>query len=312
MLNLKHLYYFYVYSQQLSTSRASKKLGITSPALSNQLKELEEFLGAKLTQRTDGKVKITELGEMVVHYADRMFSAYEELKVRLPQAEDFKGTLFRVGICQYLGARFSFDMLSLIVSPHFSFSEKTQICFDSSDKILAGFNEDKFDVIIGGFAEEHTEEDNWLSQIVHFPVRLFASRSLMGSIKDKQFGQVDLSQVIELANTKKIPLALPMQSSTLRSETERFLLNSKIFPKKTIECNNSSAIVQLIERGLAIGFFPTPCLLDFNSSKQLAIIGPPGGYWIHCVSILIKKGGERSMSKISPLAPLFSPDAKFK
>ena len=54
MLNLKHLYYYNVFAQELSTQKAAKRLGITSPALSNQLKQLEGFLGIPLTKRVNG------------------------------------------------------------------------------------------------------------------------------------------------------------------------------------------------------------------------------------------------------------------
>src|ERR1039458_2040998 len=135
MLNLKHLYYYQIYAQELNTAKAAKRLGITSPALSNQLKELERFIGAKLTRRIDGKVVITDRGEIVVHYAERMFSAYEELKARLIPSLEFKDKSFPIGISQYLGARFSFDLLSLIVKPPLTQSRAMHITFDSSDNL---------------------------------------------------------------------------------------------------------------------------------------------------------------------------------
>jgi LysR family transcriptional activator of nhaA len=80
MLNLKHLYYFYVFGQELSITQAAKRLRLTPPALSNQLKELENFVGYKLYTREKGKIKLTDKGKVVCKYSVKIFSPYEELR----------------------------------------------------------------------------------------------------------------------------------------------------------------------------------------------------------------------------------------
>jgi LysR family transcriptional activator of nhaA len=79
MLNLKHLYYFHVFAKELSVTKAAKKLQLTPPALANQLKALENFIGWKLYTRETGKIRLTNKGEIVCQYAKRIFSPYEEL-----------------------------------------------------------------------------------------------------------------------------------------------------------------------------------------------------------------------------------------
>lgn len=313
MLNVKHLYYFHIFAQERSTTKAAKRLGISSPALTNQLKQLAEYLGVPLSRRVDGKVSLTETGEIVLHYANRMYAAYDELKCRLTVSNEAK-TSFRAGICQYIGARFSFDLLSLIVDSGFSLSQNVHINSDSAGGLIEGIKNGQYDFILGTFNPEPTGEKSWLSQSLAFPVRIFAPLDMMAGFEEdnKNSKLTDLTKIIELANSKKISLVLTAQSSVLRDETERFLLNSEILPARTIECNTSGAIVQLVERGFAMGFLPTPCLLDFKSAESLAVLGPPAGYWLHSVSAIIKDGGGRSMLKISPMAEIFSPGTKFK
>lgn len=309
MLNLKHLYYYHIFAQELSTTEAAKRLRISAPALSNQLKELEGFLGFKLTERIHGKVVITENGKMVAHYADRMFSVYDELNERV-SVDSRESNFFRVGVSQNLGPAFSFDLLSLIAETNFMTSPKVDVTFESSDKLLEGFRNKKFDLIFGAFSSELPVESIWVSKSLTFPVRLFAPLTLMNDseAQGKQPSRSDLNSIIALANKKKISMVLPAKSSVLRDETEQFFLNLKVLPERTIECNNSSAIVQLIERGFAMGFCPTPSLLDFKLGDRLSILGPPGGYWNHGISVLSLNNRERSSTKISPLAEIFSPD----
>jgi LysR family transcriptional activator of nhaA len=309
MLNLKHLYYYHVFARELSTTRAAKRLGITSPALSNQLKQLESCAGVPLTRRIGGKVVITEYGKMILNYADRMFSTYEELNTRILAAEEFKLSHFRAGMSQNLGARFTFDLLSLIEKSHLSLSQRVQITFDSSDRIFEGFSKGEFDVALGAFASEPSPASNQISHELAFPVRLFAPPSLLA--KTTGAAPSDPAQLIELANARNISLVLPMQPSNLRVETDRFLSGLAVQPARTIETNRSGAIVQLIERGFAMGFVPTPSLLDFTSARDLTVLGPPDGYWSHGMSVFIRRGDDSIVKKRAHLNELFSSAPEF-
>lgn len=62
-MELRHIRYFLEVAETLNFSRAGDRLRITQPALSKQIRELEEELGAKLFHRTTTKVSLTEAGE---------------------------------------------------------------------------------------------------------------------------------------------------------------------------------------------------------------------------------------------------------
>ncbi|HRQ83151.1 MAG TPA: LysR family transcriptional regulator, partial [Azospirillaceae bacterium] len=53
-LNYHHLRYFRVIARELSLTRAAEKLNLSAPALSIQLKQLEESLGHRLFERERG------------------------------------------------------------------------------------------------------------------------------------------------------------------------------------------------------------------------------------------------------------------
>ncbi len=310
MLNLKHLYYFHAFSKELSTTEAAKRLSISVPALSNQLKELETYLGFQLTKRQNGKVAITEDGKIVAHYADRMFSAYEELKSRV-NLKAKPENLFRIGISNNLGTQFSFDLLLLADQEQFSNAKQADIYFDSTENIQVDFVNGKYDLIIGAFIFAPTEDSVWTFQKLSFPVRLFVPPNLFKEISSngKASDILDHDFLVDQANKLNISLILPERATVLRSKTDQFLLNLKVRPEKTIECNNSGAIVQLLERGLAMGFFPTPSLVDFKSADSLITLGPPAGYWNHEISIVGRKDGGRTFKNISPLAEIFFPSS---
>jgi DNA-binding transcriptional LysR family regulator len=308
LLNLKHLYYFYIFSQELSTTRAARRLSITPPALSNQLKQLDDFVGVPLTRRVEGKVVFTEQGEVVLHYSERMFAAYEELRTKLSRIRGLKGTRLRIGVCESVGARFSFDLLALLTKSNFLLAKKLVITFDSSDALAEGFLKDEFDIVLGAFPPDLIQEKTGsISKPLIFPVRLFGPSRLGDEPNGggRKGASIDLGEIIERANSKKIPLIFPQYPCVLRHETEKFLATSKVRPQWTIECNNTSGIVQLIERDIAMGFLPAPCLFEFRSIHELTVLGPAEGFWSHGITFFAQKSESGRAISSPDLSDLF-------
>src|SRR6187431_748149 len=76
--NFHHLYYFYTIAQAGSVSKAAKELRLSQPALSYQLKRLEDFLNVKLFERKGRGLVLTEEGHSALSYAKQIFDAGKE------------------------------------------------------------------------------------------------------------------------------------------------------------------------------------------------------------------------------------------
>lgn len=63
-MELRHLRYFLAVAETLNFSRAAEKLHIAQPALSKQIRNLEELVGAQLFQRSKHQVSLTLAGEV--------------------------------------------------------------------------------------------------------------------------------------------------------------------------------------------------------------------------------------------------------
>ena len=62
-----------------SFTAAAKSLGISQPAISQNISELEKYAGGKLLERSRGKVRLTSRGELFRQQADKILHAYSDL-----------------------------------------------------------------------------------------------------------------------------------------------------------------------------------------------------------------------------------------
>lgn len=80
MLTLRKLRYLAALAQHRHFGRAAEACSVSQPALSMQIKELEDYLGVELLERRSGKARLTEIGAEVVLRADRVLAAARDLE----------------------------------------------------------------------------------------------------------------------------------------------------------------------------------------------------------------------------------------
>lgn len=79
-LELRHLKYFKAIAEELHFGKAAEKLFITQPALSRQIKQLEEILETKLFKRDKRNVEITHAGNYLLDETQYIFNHLDFIK----------------------------------------------------------------------------------------------------------------------------------------------------------------------------------------------------------------------------------------
>ena len=79
----RRLQVFHAVAKQLSFTKAADLLFMTQPAVTFQIKQLEEHFNTRLFDRGHGKITLTPAGEVVLQYAERILGLSSELDVRL-------------------------------------------------------------------------------------------------------------------------------------------------------------------------------------------------------------------------------------
>jgi len=81
----RRLQVFYTVARQLSFTKAAEHLFMTQPAVTFQIKQLEEHFSARLFERNHGRIALTPVGQLVFDYAERILGLSEEMQTRVAE-----------------------------------------------------------------------------------------------------------------------------------------------------------------------------------------------------------------------------------
>lgn len=98
MISIKHLRYFAALAQHRHFGRAADACAISQPALSLQIKDLEELLGAQLVERDRRQIRLTGLGEAFAGRAQTILRSVDELADLARASSSSLGGRLRIGM----------------------------------------------------------------------------------------------------------------------------------------------------------------------------------------------------------------------
>ncbi|SEH08356.1 selenium metabolism-associated LysR family transcriptional regulator [Candidatus Venteria ishoeyi] len=76
----RRLQVFYTVARMLSFTKAADALHMTQPAVTFQVRQLEEYFNTRLFDRTHNRISLTNVGERVFEYAEKIFDHYAEME----------------------------------------------------------------------------------------------------------------------------------------------------------------------------------------------------------------------------------------
>ncbi|MES2660396.1 MAG: LysR substrate-binding domain-containing protein [Verrucomicrobiota bacterium] len=96
-MELRHLRYFVAVAEELSFRKASQRLNVSRPALSKQIKDLENEIAVKLLDRDTVSVSLTKAGEIFLEDAQQLLSHAESAIERANEAQSGHRGKLRIG-----------------------------------------------------------------------------------------------------------------------------------------------------------------------------------------------------------------------
>ncbi len=171
-MELRQLRYFVAVAETGNISRAAQKIFLTQPALSRQIKALEEEIGQCLLERRAHSVQLTPAGEIMLREAREMLQHADQVLERV-RASSVGGRL-RIGYAPSLAS----GLLSSAVANFTQAHPGTRVeLFDlSTGEMLAGLEANRLDVVVTVARNLDTRGLKW-APLARSPWRLAVSTS---------------------------------------------------------------------------------------------------------------------------------------
>ncbi|KPD14122.1 pca operon transcription factor PcaQ [Phaeobacter sp. 11ANDIMAR09] len=111
-LKLRHLEVFVEVARQTSVTQAAEALGMTQPAVTRALRELEAVCGKPLVERHGRGIRLSPYGEMFRHHAGRSLALARDGVAMLQGLEADEGPQLRIGALPTVSATLVPDALA--------------------------------------------------------------------------------------------------------------------------------------------------------------------------------------------------------
>lgn len=241
-LNYHHLRYFRLIARDLNLTLAAKKLNLSAPALSLQLKQLEESLGHQLFERRRTGLVLTEAGRIALDYAETIGRTGEELLDVMQHRPRGGRQILRVGAVATLSRNFQLEFLVPVLH-----RDNVEVVIRSGGlpELLVMLHSHQVDLVLSNQPARRDAETHWHSHLLaEQPV------SLVGIPKWKQ-RKLRFPQ-----DMKDVPVILPSQESNTRAGFDRILASANVRPRIVAEVDDMAMIRLLAREGEALALVP--------------------------------------------------------
>ena len=261
MINYKHLYYFCMAAREGGIARASERLHVTPQTISGQLGLLEEYLGTDLFARVGRNLELTEVGRLVLSYADEIFSLGSELEEAVHQLPGERPHVFRVGVVDVVPKSIAHRFLM----PALSMEEPVRmVCREASmDTLLAELAVHRLDLLLADRPIPATVSMRGSSHnLGECAVSFFATRKIKRNLKGVFPYCLDGA-----------PILLPSSDNQLRSAIDQWLDKHRIRPRMIAEFDDSALMKAFGQQGAGIFVAPAAIKAEVERQYQVTAIG---------------------------------------
>ena len=239
-LNYHHLRHFWMIARHRSMTRAAEKLKISQSTLSEQLAELEDWLGQSLFERRGRELHLTDAGRVALEHAETIFTTGHELMTRFRQSDKNRQRVLRIGAVGPLSKNLQFDFIQPILADT---RTKVVVVAGALDELTRQLHEHKLDLVLSNIPLRADQENNVFNHLLgEVPVFLVGGKKL--KVARPRFPQF----------LKDVPLFLPSRQSDVRADFDLMLANSGVEPFVHAEVDDMALLrlLALSGEGLAL------------------------------------------------------------
>lgn len=252
-VSYRQLRVFRSVAYERSFSRAGGQLGLSQPAVSSSIRELERQMGLKLLDRTTREVVLTEAGRVLSSQLDRLLDDLDQTLAEVAILANAHAGKVRVGSSPTLSASLMPDCIAAcaLEAPQIRFVLLDRIQEDVLHSVHAG------DVDFGVVVEPASTDDLEHEVIQHDSFVLVAPHD----------HRLAARKSIDWKTLDGEALVLLDQSSGSRRLIDRALGAHCARCEVRLELGHPTTVFSMVERGIGISVMPTHALPLYRSDK---------------------------------------------
>ena len=243
-----------------SFTKAAQKLSLTQPAASQHVRQLEKELGVTIFVRGEGNLKLTSEGEIVIKYAKRIVSLYQNLQQSLKD-ERRHARKITVGITHTSESNIMVEVLA----KYSSFSEGTRrtIISDAINNLYMKLKTYEIDLAI---VEGRITDPNFNSVMLD-------TDSLILAVSNKN--PLSKKSMVTLNELKKENLILRLPDSGTRNLFISHLESNNVSLDEfnvILEVDNVATIKDLVRRDFGVSILArSACANELKKGKMAGL-----------------------------------------
>lgn len=253
----RHIQYFLAVAEHLSFTKAAAALHVSQPALSQQVRQLEESLGAQLFDRSGRTTRLTDAGDVYLHYARRAQQELREGKSAIHDVSDLSRGSLRVAVTPTFT---TYLVGPLIEAFHFRYPNITlnlkEISQERIEELLLAGELDvgiAFDEINSPDIEAVSLLSETLALVVSRRHRLAQERSIA-------------SQALSAES-----MVLLSPEFATREQIDRYFRKHDIRPQVQMEVNALGAVIEIIRRTTLSTLLPAKIALAHDDLVAITL-----------------------------------------
>jgi DNA-binding transcriptional LysR family regulator len=260
-ITLRQLRIFEAVARHSSMSRAADEMHLTQPAVSMQMKQLEEQIGVPLLEQNGRRLYLTEAGQELRGHAQRFVAQTLELQSAMEQYRGLERGVLRIVVVSTanyflppLIAEFSARYPGVRISLQVANRESVLLC-------LADY---RADIAITGEPPQGVDFDG--QRFMENPLVVIANTNHPLA----RFHHVDLARL------RDERLVVREAGSGTRAATERHFAEHKVDYVLGCELNSNEAIKQAVQAGLGLGVVSLQTIELELETRRLVVLPVEG------------------------------------
>lgn len=257
---LRHINYFLAVAEHGSFTRAASALHVSQPALSQQIRQLEESLGVSLFDRSGRTIRLTDAGEVWRQYASRALQELGAGKRAIHDVADLTRGSLRVAVTPTFTSYFIGPLMADFYARYPGITLQLQeMPQERMEELLC---QDELDVGIA-FGGQHASELEAIPLLTENLALVVAQHHPLAGQE-----QVERSQL----NDEKLVL-LSAEFAT-REQIDHYCERAGLHPQVVMEVNSVSAVLELIRRTSLSTLLPAAIAMQQHGLHAVCLSPP--------------------------------------